>query len=41
VVLVDHGMTTNGRTPSVEEAKARFLLNWQKCCAEIAAAPES
>ena len=25
------GVTTNGRTPSLEQAKAQFLENWQKC----------
>jgi hypothetical protein len=25
------GVTTNGRAPTLELAKARFLKNWQKC----------
>jgi hypothetical protein len=25
------GVTTHGRVPTLEEAKARFLSNWQKC----------
>jgi hypothetical protein len=30
-------VVTNGRTPSLEEAKARFLKNWQKCRADLRA----
>jgi hypothetical protein len=25
------GVTTNGRVPTLAEAKARFLTNWEKC----------
>jgi hypothetical protein len=25
------GVTTNGRAPILEEAKARFLANWKRC----------
>ena len=28
------GITTSGRAASIEEAKARFLTNWQKCRAD-------
>jgi hypothetical protein len=28
------GVTTHGRTPTLEEAKAQFLSNWQKCRAD-------
>jgi hypothetical protein len=25
------GITTSGRTPTLDEAKAQFLTNWKKC----------
>jgi len=25
------GVAAHGRAPTLEEAKARFLVNWQKC----------
>jgi hypothetical protein len=25
------GITTSGRAPSLDEAKAQFLTNWRKC----------
>ena len=28
------GITTSGRASSLEEAKAQFLANWQKCCTD-------
>ena len=28
------GVTTHGRTPTLEEAKAQFLSNWRKCRAD-------
>jgi hypothetical protein len=28
------GVTTFGRVGTLEAAKARFLANWQKCCAD-------
>ena len=28
------GVTTHGRVPTLEQAKARFLENWQKCRAD-------
>jgi len=31
------GVTTFGRVPSLGEAKARFLTNWQKCRADFVA----
>jgi hypothetical protein len=30
------GITTSGRAPSLEQAKAQFLTNWRKCHAEPA-----
>ena len=27
----NQGITTSGRAPSLDEAKAQFLTNWQKC----------
>jgi hypothetical protein len=27
----NQGITTSGRPPSLDEAKAQFLTNWQKC----------
>jgi hypothetical protein len=44
VVLVDHGnpklgITTSGRAASIEEARAQFLVNWQKCRADSTPAP--
>jgi len=26
-----HGIITNGRTETLEEAKAKFLASWQRC----------
>jgi hypothetical protein len=38
MILVDHGarrsklvMNTSGRAATLDEAKAQFLRNWQKC----------
>jgi hypothetical protein len=28
------GITTSGRAASLDEAKAQFLTNWQRCCAD-------
>ena len=35
-VYVDfkQGINTSGRAPSLDEAKAQFLTNWQKCRAD-------
>jgi hypothetical protein len=33
------GITTNGRAASIEEAKAQFLANWQKCRTDSTPAP--
>jgi hypothetical protein len=30
-VYVNPNLVTSGRTPSLDEAKAQFLRNWQKC----------
>ena len=34
------GITTSGRASSLEEAKAQFLANWQKCCTDSTAAAQ-
>jgi len=33
------GITTSGRAASIEEAKAQFLANWQKCRTDSTPAP--
>jgi len=33
------GITTSGRAASIEDAKAQFLTNWQKCGADSTPAP--
>ena len=33
------GITTSGRAPSLEEAKAQFLANWQRYRTDSAPAP--
>jgi hypothetical protein len=33
------GVVTSGRAASIEEAKAQFLANWQKCRADSTPAP--
>jgi hypothetical protein len=33
------GITTSGRAPSLEAAKAQFLINWQKCRTDSTPAP--
>jgi hypothetical protein len=33
------GITTSGRAPSLDRAKAQFLPNWQKCRTDSTPAP--
>jgi len=35
------GLTTSGRAPSLDAAKAQFLMNWQKCRTDSTPAPRA
>jgi hypothetical protein len=35
------GIVTSGRAPTTEEAKAQFLVSWQKCRSDSTPVPRS